>query len=115
QALVDEQLVVVQIEVGVDLVALEQVVADRGLAEEIALAQRRLLSMAREREEQLGLERGAGAPGVEVGEERVVPLFDHHRRIEPRAEAIGQRRLADAGRALYRDVAKLRHLSGSIE
>ena len=56
EALIDEQLVVVEVQVGVDLVALEQVVADRQLAEEIALPQRRLLAVAREREEELRLE-----------------------------------------------------------
>ena len=41
QPLVDEQLVVVEVEVGEDLVLVEQVVADRRLAEQIGLPQRR--------------------------------------------------------------------------
>ena len=47
EPLIDEQLVVVEVQVRVDLVALEQVVADGQLAEEIALPQRGLLPVAR--------------------------------------------------------------------
>ena len=60
EPLVDEQLVVVEIEVREDLVLVEQVVADRDLAEQIRLAERGLLAMAIEQIEQLGLQRGAG-------------------------------------------------------
>ena len=72
QPLVDEQLVVVEVHERVDAVALEQVVADRRLVEQVALPQRELLAVAREREEELRLERRAVAARVEVGEERVV-------------------------------------------
>ena len=68
--------------------------------------------MAREREEELGLERGAGAAGVEVGEERILALVEHHRRVEPRPEPIRERRLADSERPLDRDVTELLH--GSV-
>ena len=50
-----------------------------------------------------------GASGVEVGEERILRFVEHHRRVEPRAETIGQRGLADAERSLDRDVAELFH------
>ena len=68
QALIDEQLVVVQVQVGVDPVFLEEVVADGRLAEQVGLAQRFLLPVAVEQEEQLGLEAGARAVGIEVGQ-----------------------------------------------
>ena len=61
QPLVDEELVVVERLVGVDLVLVEQVVADRGLANRSACLQRHLLAVAGEQAEQLRLERGAGA------------------------------------------------------
>src|SRR6185503_11373662 len=79
------------------------------LAEEIALPQRGLLAVPREREEQLGLERGPGAPAVEVREEWILPFVQHHGRVEPRAEPIRERRLADAERTFDRDVAELFH------
>ena len=107
EPLIDEQLVVVEVQVGVDLVALEEVVADRQLAEEIALAQRRLLPVARQREEELRLEPGARPAGVEVGEKRIVGLVEHDRRIEPRAEPVGQRRLAHAQRTFDGDVPEV--------
>ena len=96
EPLVDEQLVVVEVQVGVDLVALEEVVAERQLAEEIELAQRGLLPMACQRVEELRLERGAGAARLSVGEERIVGFVEDDRRIEAGAETIGEPRLADA-------------------
>jgi len=53
EPLVDEQLVVVEIQVGVDLVAIEQVVADRDLAEKVGLSQRALLPVSAQQIEQL--------------------------------------------------------------
>src|SRR5262249_34685442 len=47
QSLVNEQLVVVEVQVGVDLVPIEQVVADGELAEKVALPERGLLPVAR--------------------------------------------------------------------
>ena len=90
-----------------DLVLVEQVVGDRDLAEEIRLAERRLLAMAVQQIEELGLQRGAGPVGVEVGEKRIVGFLEHDRRIEPRAESFGQRGFARADRSLDRDVAEL--------
>src|SRR4029077_298393 len=106
-----EQLVVVEVQVGINLVALEQVVADGDLAEEVALAERGLLAMARQGEEELYLERRAGAAGVEVGEERILPLLGHHRRVQTRAQPMRQRGLADAGWPFDRYVSKLAPLS----
>jgi hypothetical protein len=97
EPLVDEQVVVVEIQVGVDAVLLEQVVADRRLAEEVRLPQRLLLPVAVEQEEQLRLEGGARLVGVEVGQERVVRFLQDRRRIDVRGQPLGQRRLADTG------------------
>ena len=94
ETLIDEQLVVVQVQIRVDLVPLEQVIADRELAEEIALAERGLLAVTPEREEQLRLKRRTGPPRLEVGEKRIVGFVEDDRRIESRAEPIGEQRLA---------------------
>ena len=50
---------------------------------------------------------GAGTLGVEVGQKRVLGFVEHDRRVEARAEPIGERRLADAHRAFDRDVAEV--------
>ena len=100
EPLVDEQVVVVEVQVGVDPVLLEQVVADGRLAEEVGLPQRLLLPVAVEQEEQLRLEGGARPIGIEVGEERVVRFLQDGRRVDVRGQPLGQRRLADTGRAL---------------
>ena len=107
EPLVDEQLVVVEIQIREDLVLVEQVVADRRLAEEVGLPQRRLLAVAVEQVEELRLQRRAGTVGVEVGEERILGFFEHDRRVEARAEPLGQRGLARADRPFDRDVAEL--------
>jgi segregation and condensation protein A len=46
---------------------------------------------------------------LEVRQERVVHLVEHHRRIEPRAEAIGECGLPDAERPFDGDVTKVDH------
>ena len=107
EALVDEQLVVVEGEVREDLVLVEQVVADGRLAEEVALAERLLLAVPREQVEQLGLEGGAGAAGLAVGGKRVLDLVEDEARVESLTEALGEHGLADAGRALDREVARV--------
>ena len=63
--------------------------------------------MAIEQVEELGLQRGAGAVGVEVGEKRIVDLLEDDRRVEARAEPLRQRRLAGADRTFDRDVAEV--------
>ena len=63
--------------------------------------------MAIEEVEQLGLQRGAGAVRVEVGEKRIVHLLQDDRRIEARAEALRQRRLAGADRTFDSDVTEV--------
>ncbi len=107
QTLIDEQLVVVEVQIREDLVLVEQVVADRDLAEQIRLAERGLLTMSIQQIEELGLKRRARTIGVEVGEERIVVFLEHERRVEPRAEPLGQRRLAGADRTFDRDVAEV--------
>ena len=72
EPLVDEELVVVQVQIREDLVAVEEVVGDRELAEEVRLPQRRLLAMAIEQVKELRLKRGARTIGVEVGEKGIV-------------------------------------------
>ena len=107
QALIDEELVVVEIQIREDLVLVEEVVADRDLAEEIGLTQRDLLAMAVEQIEELRLQRGAGTVGVEIGEKRILGFFEDDRRVEPRAEPFGQRGLARADGPFDRDVTEL--------
>ena len=107
EPLIDEQLVVVEIQIREDLVLVEQVVADRDLAEEIGLPERRLLAVAVEQIEELRLQRGAGPIGVEVGEKRILGFLEHEGRVEARAEPFGQRGFARADRTFDRDVAEL--------
>ena len=107
QPLVDEELVVVEVQVREDFVLVEQVVADRRLAEQVRLPQRRLLPVAVEQVKQLGLQRRAGPVRVEVREERVVGVFEDDGRVQARAEPLGQRGLTRANRPFDRDVAKL--------
>ena len=88
--------------------SIEQVVGDGELAEQVALPERPLLAVAGEQGEELRLERPPRtASGVRVGEERVVRVVQDDRRVEPRAEAIGERRLAHAGRAVDGEMAEL--------
>src|SRR4026207_2070908 len=54
--------------------------------------------------EELCLKRGSGPPGIEVGQEWVLRLFQHRRCIEMAGETHRQRSLADADRSLDRDV-----------
>src|SRR6185437_11638777 len=112
QLLIDEQLVVVEIQVRVDLVALEQVIAHRHLAEKIRLPQLCLLTMAREREEELGLERRARASRVEVGKEWIVGVVENDRGFETCAKTIGQRGFAHTGRPFD---GQMTELHGSLE
>ena len=54
--------------------------------------------MAREQEEELGLERGAAPPGAEFVEERILLLVEHHRRADARRQPLGKQGLARADR-----------------
>jgi hypothetical protein len=51
----------------------------------------------RKRIEQLRLKRGPSAPRVKVGEERVLRLVEDNGRVQPRAQAVGERGLPPAG------------------
>jgi HEAT repeat protein len=55
--------------------------------------------MAAEQVEELRLQRRAGPPGVEVGEERILGFLEHDRGVEPRGQPLGERRLADCASA----------------
>src|SRR6185436_8894562 len=107
EALVDEQLVVVEIQVREDLILVEQIIADRDLAEEICLPQRGLLSMAIEQVEQLSLQRRPGAVGVEISEKRIFDFLEHDRCVEAGAEALRQRGLARADRTFDGEVTEV--------
>ena len=61
----------------------------------------------KEQVEELRLKRRSGPVSIEVGEERVVRVLLHQRRVEPGGKALGQGRLANANRALESDVAEL--------
>jgi hypothetical protein len=76
EPLIDEELVIVQVQIREDLVLVEDVIGNRQLAEKIGLPHRRLLAVPVEQIEQLGLERGARPIRVEIGQERVVVVFE---------------------------------------
>src|SRR6185503_18049981 len=101
------QLIVVEVHERVDPVALEDVVADRDLAEELALSKVEQLSMSGERVEQLGLESGAAAAGVEVGEKRIFRFVEHDGGIQARTQPFGKCRLAQADRPLDGEVSEV--------
>ncbi len=95
EPLIDEQLVVVQIQVREDLVLVEDVVAHCRLQEQVGLAQARQLAVTAHQIEQLRLERGTGPVVVEIGQERVLGVFEDGAGVEVCREAPGQRGLAD--------------------
>src|SRR5215467_15411897 len=107
QPLVDEQLVIVEVEEGKDLVLVEQIVRDRDLAEKIRLTERNLLAVSVQQVEQLCLEGRARAVGVEIGQERVVGFFEDDGGVETCAESFGQRSFSRSNRTLDRDVPEL--------
>ena len=106
EPLIDEQLVVVEVHVGVDLVAIEEIVRDQQLAEEIGLPQAPLLPVAREGEEQLRLKRGTGPPPIELAKEGIIPIVEDHRRVEPGTKPLGEQGLPDSRRTFDGNVPK---------
>lgn len=103
--LIDEQLVVVEAQVRVDFVLVEEVIGHCRLTKEIRLAESDRLAVPGQEEEELRLECGAGAALLHVGDEGILPIFEGDRRVEPRAQTLGERRLARPRRSLDRDVA----------
>jgi hypothetical protein len=65
------------------------------------------LPMAVQEIEELRLERSPGPIGIEIGEERVVGIFEHDGRVDARAEPFGERGFAGADRSFDRDMAEL--------
>jgi hypothetical protein len=104
EPLVDEQLVVVEVEEREDLVLVEEVVAHRRLSEQVRLPQSDELAVAVEQIEQLRLQRGAGAAGVEVGKKRILRVLEHGGSVEPRRHTLGESGLPDAEWAFNGDV-----------
>src|SRR5262245_10838436 len=72
QTLIDEQLVVVEIDVRKDLVAIEEIVRDCQLAKQIGLSQRHLLTVTVQQKEQLRLQSGPRPIGVEISQKGIV-------------------------------------------
>jgi O-succinylbenzoate synthase len=107
QLLVDEEFVIVEIGERVDPIAIEREVADDGLSEQVALPQRLQAPLTGQGEEELGLERGAGAAGVKIREERFLLIITHDRRVESRAQSLRQRGLAQTRRPLDGEVAEV--------
>ena len=107
EPLVDEQLVIVKVEIGVDLVLVEQVIGDRQLIEEVDLPKSRLLAVAGEQREQLGLERRTRMATVEIGHEWVVGLVQQHCRIEAVTKVLGKDGFAYANRTFDGDIAEV--------
>ena len=106
EPLIDEQLIIIEVEVREDLVLVEEVIGDRDLIEEVGLPERGLLPVAVEQIKKLRLERRTGTVGIEVGEERILGFFQHHRGVEARAEPLGENGFACADRTFNRDVAE---------
>ena len=100
EPLIDEQLVVVEVEKGVDAIAIEEVVRDRRLREEVALADRRLLSVARDKSEPLLRNPPPPAAGVKVVDEGILLFVGDERGVDASAQTLGQQRLARARGAL---------------
>src|SRR5262249_60819320 len=102
QTLIDEQLVVVEVQMREDLVLVEHVVADGRLTEQVRLAERGLLAVPAQQEEELRLQRGARPIRVEVGEERILGFLEDDAGVEARAESLRKRGLARADRSFDR-------------
>jgi len=107
ETLIDEQLVVVEIQVGEDLVFVEEVIRNRRLREQVRLPQRRLLPVTRQQIKELRLQRRAGTVGVEVGEKRIVGFLADDVRVESPAEPLGESGFPCADRPFDRNVAEV--------
>src|SRR5260221_1229764 len=107
QPLINEELVVVQVQVGVDAVFFKNVVANRDLREQVGLPTVHQLAMAVEQVEQLGLQRGAGAIRVEIREEGVFGILANRRRLEAGGQSFSECGLASANRPIDRDVVEV--------
>src|SRR6185503_20982709 len=112
EALIDEELVIVEIQIREDCVLVEEIIADRRLREEVALPHRHLLPMTIEQIEQLRLQRRTGPPAVEVREKGILRLLDDRRGIESRRQTFRERALAHTDWPFDRDVLK-RHERGA--
>ncbi|HTV02693.1 MAG TPA: hypothetical protein VMF13_19235, partial [Luteitalea sp.] len=97
--------VVVEGQVREDLVLVEQIVADRHLAEEIALPQGFLLAMPSQEMEELRLKSGAAATRAAVGSKRIFAVVEDEAGVEALTESFGEDGLTDTWRALDREVA----------
>src|SRR5688500_5737700 len=71
QSLIDEQLVVVEIQIGINAVFREDVIADRDLREQICLPAIDQLPMPVQKKEELRLKRRTWPIGIEIDKERV--------------------------------------------
>ena len=89
-----------------DLVLVEDVVADRRLQEQIGLALAGELAVTVEQVEELRLERRAGPIGVEVGEKRVLGVFEDGGASSLRASRSASRVLPDPDRAFDGEIVK---------
>jgi HEAT repeat protein/cyclophilin family peptidyl-prolyl cis-trans isomerase len=107
EPLVDEQFVVIEVQVRVNPIFFEDVVANRILREEIGLTPLDELPMTVEQIEELGLQSGPRSIGVEVGEEGIFRVLAHQGAIEPTGKPFGQRGLAHADRTIDRDVVEV--------
>ena len=105
--LIDKELVVIKIQIGVDLVFVEQVIANGRLVKQVCLAERDLLPVTREQRKQLSLEGCTRTSSIKILEERVLGCVLHHGRVESHGQPLGKPRLAGAQRAFDCDVAEI--------
>ena len=109
KSLVNKQLVVVEIQVRIDFVFIEEVVANGELIKQIRLVQRGLLPMPGEHREQLALERSPRPAGVEIPNKWIVGFVQNDCGVESGTEVLRQCRLADAYRTLDGDIAEVQY------
>ena len=107
QPLINEQLVVVEVQIRIDAILFENVVADRDLRKQIRLAPIDQLAVSVQQIEQLRLKSGSRTIRVEIGQEGILLIIAHERRVHASREPFGERRLSRTNGSIDRDVTKV--------
>ena len=111
QSLIDEELVIVEVEIRVDTIFLENVVADRDLRKQVCLASINELPVSVQEIEKLSLKSGAGTIGVEISQEWILMVFAYERCIHASRQALGKRGLSCTNGPIDRYVSKVQVVS----